>query len=103
MTPEGLFYEVTSIELANFNPLTSSYDPVSNTYSSGSFSIVTEIETQFVTQYEVFGCMDPLYLDYNEYANVFTDNLTNSSLMDSIQGNILVPDGIDDDCLIFIE
>ena len=47
--------------------------------------------------------MDPLYLDYNEYANVFTDNLTNSSLMDSIQGNILVPDGIDDDCLIFIE
>jgi len=103
LTPEGLFYEVTSIELANFNPLTSSYDPVSNTYSSGSFSIVTEIETQFVTQYEVFGCMDPLYLDYNEYANVFTDNLTNSSLMDSIQGNILVPDGIDDDCLIFIE
>ncbi|GIS04758.1 MAG: hypothetical protein CM15mP107_3780 [Bacteroidota bacterium] len=44
-----------------------------------------------------------MYLDYNEYANVFTDNLTNSSLIDSIPGNIMVSDGIDDDCLIMIE
>ena len=103
LTPDGQFYQVTSIKLSNFNPVTNSYEPIPNSFSSGSFSIVTEIETEFVTQYEIYGCVNPLYLDYNQYANVFTDNLTNSSLIDSIPGNIMISDGVDDDCLILIE
>ena len=100
LTPDGIFYEITSIQLSNFSSGTNNYTPVANTFSPTSFYTVTEIETQFVTQYEVYGCMDSLYEDYNPYANVYSDNLTNSSLIDDLPGNISFPDGIDDDCLI---
>ena len=89
VTPSGLLYGL-NVEMVGVG---------SNTFSGGGFLVVDEIESQFIKQINVPGCMDSLYLQYNPYANVFEDFILNYSHIDSIPGLIDGSDNIDDDCI----
>ena len=97
LTPNGLLYSLSPV----YNTTASSGSGSGNIFGVNAFSVMIQMDVNFMYQMPVVGCMNPLFLDYNPNATangvggfdngeIYQDLLNNETL-------VAVPDGLDDD------